>query len=333
MRTYNFREDPIEIYGVPFWKQTGQLRRLPDSVIEKVPSLKFMGKRCPGARLCFRTNAEEFTVRITFETLKIDVGMSIFSCQSAAVLIGEREKAQFAGLVKPPDYNTLTFEKTIRKRKEMEDITIFLPRNEIIANINIIMSDEARVESPTPYRDLKPILYYGSSITEGACSCNIFNAYNAILSNRLNMDYFNFGFSGSARGELEIADYINTIEMSLFVYDYDHNANTEEDLRKTHEPFFKRIREKHPELPIIMLSKPAARYTESDKIRRSIIQQTYINAISEGDTNVYFVDGETFYGNRDRELCSVDLIHPNDIGFMKMADTLEPIIRRILSVY
>ena len=161
----------------------------------------------------------------------------------------------------------------------------------------------------------------------------MFNAYNAILSNRLNLDYFNFGFSGSAKGELEIADYINTIKMSIFVYDYDYNASTEEELLKTHEPFFKRIREKNPELPVIMLSKPAAKYTESDKIRRNIIQQTYINALNEGDTNVYFVDGETLYGNKDRELCSIDMVHPNDIGFMRMADTLEPLIRRILLVY
>lgn len=332
MKKYNFKDTPLEVYGVPFWKQTGQLRRLPDSVIDKVPRLKFLGKRCPGARVCFRTDAGEFTVRITFETLTVDVGMSIYACQSAAVLIGERENAHFAGLVNPPDYNTFTFEKTIHKEKEMEDVTIFLPRNEIIANVEIIVPKEAKVESPTPYRALKPILYYGSSITEGGCCCSVFNAYNAILSNRLNVDYSNFGFSGSAKGELEIADYINTIGMSLFVYDYDHNASTAKDLRKTHEPFFKRIREKNPNLPVIMLSKPAARYTENDKIRRHIILQTYINAINAGDANVYFVDGETLFGNKDREICTIDMKHPNDIGFLRMADTLEPLIRRILSV-
>ena len=191
MKKYNFKDMPLEIYGVPFWKQTGQLRRLPDSVIDKVPRLEFLGKRCPGARVCFRTDAEEFTVRITFETLTFDVGMSIYACQSAAVLIGERENAHFAGLVNPPDYNTFTFEKTIHKEKGMEDVTIFLPRNEIIANVEIIVPKEAKVESPTPYRALKPILYYGSSITEGGCCCSVFNAYNAILSNRLNVDYFN----------------------------------------------------------------------------------------------------------------------------------------------
>ena len=150
MKSYNFKDNPLELYGVPFWKQTGQLRRLPDSVIENVPSLKFLGKRCPGARLCFRTDAKDITVRITLETLKVDVGMSIYACQSAAVLIGKRENAHFAGLISPPDYNTMTFEKRIRKEKEMEDVTIFLPRNEIIADVNIIVPDESRIESPTP---------------------------------------------------------------------------------------------------------------------------------------------------------------------------------------
>ena len=37
--------------------------------------------------------------------------------------------------------------------------------------------------------------------------------------------------------------YINTIDMSIFIMDYDYNAENTEYLRKTHEPFFKRIRE------------------------------------------------------------------------------------------
>ena len=127
-----------------------------------------------------------------------------------------------------------------------------------------------------------------------------------------------------------LADYINTFDMSIFVYDYDHNAPNAEHLRNTHEPFFLRIREKHPDLPVIMMSKPAEIYSEDDILRREIIRTTYENAIAAGDKNVYFIDGETFYGEKERSLCSIDCVHPNDLGFLRMADTIEPVMRRIL---
>ena len=130
----------------------------------------------------------------------------------------------------------------------MEEVTLWLLRNEEIENVEIMVSDTATVEAPTPYKYGKA-LYYGSSITEGGCCCSVTN-----VSHWLDLDYYNFGFSGNAKGELEIADYINTLDMRLFVMDYDHNAPTAEYLRDTHEAFFKRIREKHPTLPILILS-------------------------------------------------------------------------------
>jgi len=71
---------------------------------------------------------------------------------------------------------------------------------------------------------------------------------------------------------------------------------------------------------------------EENRLRRDIIRETFEHAVAQGDRNVYFVDGETFYGNRERSLCSVDDIHPNDLGFLKMADVLEPIVRKALGL-
>lgn len=329
MKTYNYRQKPIKVFGVPFFDKKQVFERLPED-LRKTLNLEHLGKRCPGSRMCFRTDAEEITIKLKLETLSVDPAMSLFACQSAAVLAGERNNARFLGLVSPLDYNTLSFENKFKKEPVMEDITIFMPRNEVVSDIEITVNDGASVEECTPYRDIKPILYYGSSITEGGNCCSVFNAYNAIISNRLNIDYYNFGFSGSARAELELADYINTIDMSIFVYDYDHNAPDPEALKATHEPFFKRIREKNPELPIVMMSKPLAVYREEDRIRRDIIKETYNNAVNSGDKNVYFIDGETYYGDNERQLCSIDVWHPNDIGFLRMADVIEPVIKGIL---
>ncbi len=329
MKSYSYLEKPIKVFGVPLF-QDGSPRRLTDEVREQVPSLAGLGLRCPGARVCFRTDSEYVTVKITLKTFSVDRGMAIYAAQSAHVLIGDRKNPHFAGIVTPDSYENKEFEKCFKKQPVMEDVTVFLPRNEQIAAVEIRIDDDANILEPTPYYG-KPILYYGSSITEGGCCCNPFNAYNAVISNHLNVDYYNFGFSGSARGELPLADYIATFDISLFVYDYDHNANEPEDLEATHEKFFKRLRELKPDLPVLMLSMPKEKYGEWNKKRRDIIKRTYENAINSGDKNVYFIDGETYFEGYEGYRCFLDTTHPNDFGFDLMARRIEPVIKQILS--
>ncbi len=331
MKEYTYKDSPIKVFGIPHFEKHKTLTRLPDEVIGKVPSLEFLGRRPMGARLGFRTNSKRFTLKIEFETLGIDIGMSIYACQSAYVFVGERPTSRYLGLVNAYNYEAKVCEKTFTKGDKMEDVTIFLPRNEIIKNVWVYIEDDASIEPPTPYKFSKPMLFYGSSITEGGIACNVCNGYNAMISRHLDADYYNLGFSGNAKGELEIADFINTIDISVFVYDYDHNAPTVEHLRATHEPFFKRIRQKQPDLPIVMMTRPCANYGDDELARKEVVRTTYENAIKNGDKNVYFIDGEDFFKNDpDKELCFIDTIHPNDLGFFKMAQVIEPVIKKIL---
>lgn len=329
MKTYRYNEKPLEMHGIPHFEKHGKLERLPEEVREKVPSLNFLGRRCGGARLCFRTNSPKFTVKMEFETLGFDIGLSIYHCQSACVYIGERQHARYAGIVIPQNYEQKTVEKTFEKSSEMEDIVIWIPRNEIMADISVSVEDDATVEAPTPYK-YPAMLYYGSSITECGCASKVSNGYTSMITMHLDVDHYNLGFSGSAKGEPEIADYINTIPMSIFVLDYDWNAPDPEHLRKTHEPFFRRIREKNPDLPIIIMSRPDFEYDVLSGERREIIKTTYNNAVAAGDKNVYFIDGEQFFGDVDRTFCTNDCCHPNDLGFYRMTAVVEPVVKKIL---
>ena len=331
MRTFTIYDEPIKVFGIANFEKTKKLTRLPDDVIEKVPSLDFLGRRPVGARVAFRTNSTAFKVKIVFETLSEDIGMSIYACQSAFVFAGERSKSVFLGIVSPPNYQTKEFEKEFTKNDKIEDITILLPRNEIVSSVEISINDDALIEAPTPYKYSKPIIYYGSSITEGGCSCNPSSAYNAIISRHLDVDYYNFGFSGNCKGEPQMADFFNTLDFSIFVLDYDHNAPTVEHLMATHEPFYKMIREKNPTVPIVMLTRPRPQLTDDEEKRRQVVENTYKNAIQNGDKNVYYISGPSmFEGFPDAELCFIDGTHPNDLGFYKMAEATEPLIRALL---
>lgn len=328
-QVYHHDEVPMKLFGVPFYEQTKQLERLSEEVKSAVPNLSSFSSRVPGARLCFRTDAAEFTVHLTFEKLEVDLGMSVRQAQSGVVFIGPRSTSIFAGLVSPTSYEERSAIAAFHKSTEMEDIMIYLPRNSIINDVSIEVPKEAHVLPPTPYRYSKPILYYGPSITEGGCAM-ISNCYSSLISRWLDVDFYNFGFSGNARGEAAIAHYINTIEKSIFVYDYDENAPDLEYLEKTHEPFFKIIRDHDPELPIIMMSCQSFREEADSGTRRDIVRKTYENAVAAGDKNVYFIDGETCYGQEDREICTLDTVHPNDLGFYRIAKTVCPVIEGIL---
>lgn len=77
MKTYSYKSSEVKVFGIPHFDERKYLRRLPDDVTDQVPSLAFLGKRPQGARLGFKTDATEFTLKIEFETLTPDIGMAI----------------------------------------------------------------------------------------------------------------------------------------------------------------------------------------------------------------------------------------------------------------
>ena len=85
MKTYSYKEHPIKVFGVVDFEKKGKIQRLPDELIEKIPRLSKLGRRCTGARLCFKTDSQSIKIRITFETLSMDVGMSIYLSPGAVI--------------------------------------------------------------------------------------------------------------------------------------------------------------------------------------------------------------------------------------------------------
>ena len=203
----------------------------------------------------------------------------------------------------------------------MEDITVFLPMCDVIKNVEISIDEGAEIEAPTPYKYSTPVVFYGSSITHGGCCSRPGMTYEAILSRRFGFDYVNLGFSGSARAEDAMCDYISSLDMSLFVYDYDHNSPSLDHLEKTHERFFLRFREKQPDTPVIMMSRPVFFLMGSEWDRRDIILKTYCNAVARGDKKVWYIDGTNLM-DVAKDNGTVDGCHPTDFGFWNMAKTL-----------
>lgn len=329
MKEFSYKDCPCKIYGLPMLERTGEFRRLNDELVALYPYLKDGDKRVCGARLRFRTDSPVFSVRFELDNVYPDRGMSFYQANVANVFAGIYPDSRYLGIVSAPDsYDNDYIAAEFTKKAETEDITVFLPRNPSVKNIVIGVKEGYSISAPTPYAHEKPVLFYGSSITENghtSSSC----AYTALLSRWLDTDYYNFGFSGCARGEKETAEFLAGFESSVFVLDYDHNAPTPEHLQNTHYDFYKTLRSLRPDLPILMLTRPARDTDDTDE-RAAIVKATYDLAVANGDKNVYFIDGRTYFDGVDAEICTTDRTHPNDLGHYLMAKKIYPLLKELI---
>ena len=337
VKFYDVKNEPFSVHGVFY--EDGKFRRLPESVAKTVnEGVWSLHANTAGGRVRFKTNSKYIAI---YAKLPLFARMPHFALTGSSgfdLYVKKGDEQVYNGTFIPP-YNTIdTYEAAINlidedavgfEEGKMFEITINMPLYSDVSELYIGLSETASVEKAAPYKYTKPIVYYGSSITQGGCASHAGSSYQGFIERRFDTDYINLGFSGNAKGEDSIAEYISKLDMSVFVYDYDHNAPTVEHLKATHERMFLKIREENPHLPIVMMPRP--RYTQGPrtKERYDIILNTYNNAKRRGDKNVYLIDGPTLMAKAKSE-GTVDNCHPNDLGFYSMSVALGEVIEKIL---
>ena len=330
VRFYNARSTPFQIYGV--LHQNGLFRRMPEDVAKGVSQgVYHLHSQTAGGRVRFSTDSKYVAISAKMPGVGKMPHFALTGSAGFDMYVNEGGRDKFVGTFVPPFNITTGYEGVITfPVAKHREITVNFPLYSNVSELYIGLQESATVGEGAKYADGKPIVFYGSSITQGGCASRPGTAYTSIVARKFNKDHINLGFSGSARGEKEIADYIAGLDMDLFVYDYDHNAPSPEHLLETHEPMFKKIREANPTLPIVMMtmiSKPATDVRLAE--RKAAIRKTYDNAIAAGDKNVYFLD---FNGLMDDEEDhgTVEGIHPTDWGFAVMARELERALEKII---
>lgn len=330
LKFHNALCSPFRIHGLIF--ENGQFRRIPESVAKATSQGVYdLHKHTAGGRVRFRTNSSYVAIHATMPSIGKMAHFALTGSAGFDLYIRENEKERYYGTFMPP-FRILNGYEGIMDfgTREMREITINFPLYSEVSNLWIGLEEDAQTEGPSSYAMETPIVYYGHSITQGGCASRPGNAYPSILSRKYHCEYINLGFSGSAKGEPEIARYISGLDMRLFVYDYDHNAPTEEHLEKTHEPMFRIIREANPDLPIVIMTATAMTHDTDTQLRRKqIIYRTYGNALARGDRNVYFLDGMTCF-DECGDGATVEGCHPNDLGFAFIAKTLDKLLMDLI---
>lgn len=326
VKFYSAEEKPFVINGV--YREGRKFTRMPRAVAEQVSEgVVYLHTNTAGGRVRFKTDSGCVAISVRMEK----IGKMPHFALTGSAGFDMYVDGVYTKTFTPPFAIETGYESLFEfpDGKKLREICINFPLYSDVCELFVGLDGEAVVEAPTPYINDKPVVYYGSSITQGGCASRPGMSYQAIVSRRLSLDYINLGFSGNARGELPMAEHIAGLEMSVFVYDYDHNAYHVPELKETHERMFKIIRKAHPELPVIMMPRPKLRLDSGEINRREIILETYNNALASGDRNVYYISNETLC-----ELCgdegTVDNCHPTDFGFASMAKAVGDVIEKIL---
>ena len=227
IRWLDARSEEFALYGTRVDEPGKPFRRLPADVAEKVnEGVAFLARNTAGLRLRFRTDSPyvaihaEWDVQCCFSHMPV-TGVSGFDLYR--VRRGTDPCSgplpEYAGTFTPPFNSPVGYESVVATPGGMQEFILNFPLYNDVDRLYVGVSESAKFEAPARYRHELPVVYYGSSITQGGCASRPGNAYQSMISRALDVDFINWGFSGSARGEETIAKHIAATPMSLFVTD------------------------------------------------------------------------------------------------------------------
>ena len=320
--TYDIPSKEFALYGVYFEERANCFVRMDTKIAERVSEgVDYLCRHTAGGRLCFTTDSSFIRIAVEYKEFTEMSHMPVTGSSGFSLFeLTEKGEKYIANFAPVHQTDKTGFATGVQLGDGgMRNYVMYFPLYNRVDRLSVALDGGSTVQPYNPYRDVAPILYYGSSITQGGCASRPDHAYQTLIAKRNNIDFINLGFSGNAKGEKEMAAYLGGVDCSLFVCDYDHNAPTADYLKATHYPLYEAYRKARPDTPILFLSRPDIhRYADGEE-REKIVRSTYLRAKRQGDKNVYFLSGKSFYGNNPFWAFAVDGCHPTDYGFAMMA--------------
>lgn len=341
--------DPsLSLHGVFYEEESGFYTRVPSNVAKNISQgLLNLSRRCSGGRIRFVTDSPYISIKAALPAFMPLPNMSITLSHGFSLYVDgkfcDKYSPKYEAFLNTgsTSYENSTVYFADSKRIFMADkinadrlCEIYLPVYGGIRELYIGIKEGSKLSPAPEYENKKPFVFYGSSITSGACASRPGNDYVSILGRMLNSDYVNLGFSGCGNCEEPILDYMLSIDASLYAYDYNIYDDRPNRILPDHYDVYKKIRDARPDAAILLYDKPFYEYDTTYERRKAIIRGTYDRARSEGDENVYIAEADELFGDAvSRDFCVADCSHPNDYGFMKMAEAIYPKICDAIKKY
>jgi hypothetical protein len=221
-------------------------------------------------------------------------------------------------------------------RPGKREYMLYLPLYNGVSSVEIGIATNATLTSAGPWGpgERKPIVFYGTSILQGAAASRPGMVHSAILGRRFQYPTINLGFSGNGRMEVSLANLLAELDASVYVLDCLPNMNADQVAERV-EPFVRILQKAHPQTPIVLvedrpyqddiLVESKQKHNEEN---HAALRAAFERLKRAGVTGIYYIPGDNLFGDDGEG--SVDSSHPTDLGFMRQADifaaTLKPLL-------
>ena len=311
--------------------------RLPDSLENKIRKDLFdLGKNTAGMYIRFSSDTEKlkfkwksvFNLEMNHMTPAGIRGLDLYTLNGD----GEWEWVNSAR----PTINKLNCTSSVMTgmERKMREYLLFLPLYDGVDSLYVGVDSLAKVERAKvnlPVRD-KAIVAYGTSILQGGCANRPGTAHTNILTRMLNREVYNFGFSGNGRLDTEMAEQMASVDAGMYIIDCLPNVTTT-TLKEKIEPFFRILRQKRPDVPVLFVESPifpGMRFNmEENKTiteKNAALKECFKKLKKAGEKEIYYMNGEKILDGHVEG--TVDGYHFTDVGFAIFAKNICPIIRK-----
>ncbi|MCA9136688.1 MAG: SGNH/GDSL hydrolase family protein [Planctomycetales bacterium] len=293
-----------------------------------------LSRNSAGMMVRFRTDATEIHVNYSVTSSNLAMPHMPATGVSGLDLYAKDEAGnwKWVAVCKPTAQEMKTsLVKGLRPGKR--DYAIYLPLYNGTESLNIGVDASSSFEPIAPRKE-KPIVFYGTSITHGACASRPGMPHPSILGRRLDRPVINLGFSGNGKLETSVGQFLVELDPCVYVLDCLPNMVAAEVTERT-EPMVRQLRSAHPNVPIVLVEDRSysgswllASQETRNKSSREAFKAAYAQMLDAGIENLFYVDGESLLAeNRDD---TTDGSHPSDLGFFNQANAMEPAIRQAI---
>lgn len=211
---------------------------------------------------------------------------------------------------------------------------LYLPLYNGVTSVELGIPSNASLWRKPVIQDRLPIVFWGTSITQGACASRPGMCHTAILGRRLERPIINLGFSGNGKMEPEVAELLAEIDAAVYVVDCLPNI-TADIVSQRVRPLVEIVRKKHEETPILLVEDRTysnafllASKQHRNDTSRAALRAAYEQMRQDNIAHLHYLKGDGLLGMDGED--TVDGSHPTDLGFVRQADAFEAALRPIL---
>ena len=230
--------------------------------------------------------------------------------------------------------NTVTLASNLPPGRR--EFLLYLPLYNGVTSVEIGILKGATLAkaAPRPADKSKPIVFYGTSITQGGCASRPGMCHPAILGRRLDRPVINLGFSGNGMMDADIGALLAELDPAVYVIDCLPNMDAKTVAQRT-APLVAAIRKSRPTTPILLVEDRtyADAFLIESKARknaqsRAALREAYDALIAAGDRHLAYLSGEKLLAPDGED--TVDSSHPTDLGFVHQADAFQAALEPLL---